>query len=158
MALKAWTRYILYFANLHGQERKRTNFWGAGGVVREFIELLYPHALAPVKVTRNETATSLTGKNIKNDFLHIFLPSVDSLHELAKQLTPSIFFTMLESTVLSEIISEVHVRVRVSYSSAPITFQELSEGEQQLLTVLGLLKFTGVKILFFFYSTSPTLI
>lgn len=124
---------------------KADQFWGAGGVVREFIELLYPHALAPVKVTRNETATSLTGKNIKNDFLHIFLPSVDSLHELAKQLTPSIFFTMLESTVLSEIISEVHVRVRVSYSSAPITFQELSEGEQQLLTVLGLLKFTGGK-------------
>jgi predicted ATPase len=123
---------------------KQDKFWGADGVVRDFIELLYPHALAPVKITRNED-TSLTGKNIKNDFIHIFLPSVDSLHELAKQLTPSIFFKMLESTVLSEIIAEVHIRVKVAYAENPITFQELSEGEQQLLTVLGLLKFTGGK-------------
>ncbi|HBC8647326.1 TPA: AAA family ATPase [Citrobacter koseri] len=123
---------------------KEDRFWGADGVVREFIDLLYPHALAPVKVTRNED-TSLTGKNKKNDFIHIFLPSVETLHEIAKQLTPSIFFKMLESTVLSEIISEVHVRVKVTYAQNPITFQELSEGEQQLLTVLGLLKFTGGK-------------
>lgn len=126
------------------EKDKEDRFWGADGVVRDFIELLYPHALAPVKVTRNED-TSLTGKNKKNDFIHIFLPSVESLHELAKQLTPSIFFKMLESTVLSEIISEVHIRVEVASSKEPITFKELSEGEQQLLTVLGLLKFTGGK-------------
>ena len=123
---------------------KEDLFWGADGVVRDFLELLYPHALAPVKIARNEDI-SLTGKNKKNDFLHIFLPSVETLHEIAKQLTPSIFFKMLESTVLSEIISEVHIRVKVSYAQDPITFQELSEGEQQLLTVLGLLKFTGGK-------------
>ncbi|EML1936005.1 AAA family ATPase [Providencia rettgeri] len=123
---------------------KEDRFWGADGVVRNFIDLLYPHALAPVKITRNED-TSLTGKNKKNDFIHIFLPSVETLHEIAKQLTPSIFFKMLESTVLSEIISEVHIRVKVTYAQNPITFQELSEGEQQLLTVLGLLKFTGGK-------------
>ncbi len=123
---------------------KEDRFWGADGVVRDFIELLYPHALAPVKVKRNEE-TSLTGKNKKNDFIHIFLPSAEALHELAKQLTPSIFFKMLESTVLSEIISEVHIRVKVTSTPDPITFQELSEGEQQLLTVLGLLKFTGGK-------------
>ncbi|KKY63300.1 chromosome segregation protein SMC [Morganella morganii] len=123
---------------------KEDRFWGAEGVVRRFIDLLYPHALAPVKVTRNED-TSLTGKNKKNDFIHIFLPSVETLHEIAKQLTPSIFFKMLESTVLSEIISEVHIRVKVTHAKNPITFQELSEGEQQLLTILGLLKFTGGK-------------
>nr|WP_290701171.1 ATP-binding protein [Halomonas sp. UBA3074] len=126
------------------EKDKEDTFWGADGVVRDFIELLYPHALAPIKATRNESS-SLTGKKDKNDFIHIFLPSVDSLHEIAKQLTPSIFFKMLESTVLSEIISEVHIRVKVTYSHNPITFKELSEGEQQLLTVLGLLKFTGGK-------------
>ncbi|MUK37242.1 AAA family ATPase [Aliivibrio fischeri] len=125
---------------------KNDVFWGATGVVRDFIERLMPHALAPVKVTRtDEDLTSLTGKRQRNDFVHIFLPSVKCLHDLAKELTPSIFFKMLESTVLSKIISEVHIRVKTTYSSAPITFQELSEGEQQLLTVLGLLKFTGGK-------------
>lgn len=123
---------------------KNDKFWGANGVVRDFIELLYPHALAPVKINRNED-TSLTGKKKINEFIHLFLPSAHSLHEFAKHLTPSIFFKMLESTVLSEIISQVHIRVKVTYAEKPITFQELSEGEQQLLTVLGLLKFTGGK-------------
>jgi len=50
---------------------------------------------------------------------------------------------MLESTLLSEIISEVSIRVKVTGTLEPLTFRELSEGEQQLLTVLGLLKFTG---------------
>ncbi len=37
------------------------------------------------------------------------------------------------------------MRVRVSSCEEPLRFRELSEGEQQLLTVLGLLKFTGGK-------------
>jgi hypothetical protein len=51
----------------------------------------------------------------------------------------------LESTLLSEIISEVRVRVKVRNVEQALSFRELSEGEQQLLTVLGLLKFTGGK-------------
>lgn len=119
-------------------------FWGADGVVRDFLNLLYPQALAPVKVTRNEN-TSLTGKHIKNEFIHLFLPDLESLQNFAGNLRPDIFFKMLESTLLSEIISEVHIRVNVISSDTPLTFNELSEGEQQLLTVLGLLKFTGGK-------------
>jgi len=119
-------------------------FWGADGVVREFLELLYSNVIAPVKVVRNEE-TSLTGKNIKNEFLHLFLPDLASLQKFAGNLQPDIFFKMLESTLLSELISEVNIRVNVLSSDKPLTFSELSEGEQQLLTVLGLLKFTGGK-------------
>ena len=119
-------------------------FWGASGVVREFLDVIYPHTLAPLKITRQE-ATSLTGNNIKNEFLHLYLPDVITLREFAKGLSQDVFFKMLESTLLSEIISEVSVRVKVVSSEQPLTFRELSEGEQQLLTVLGLLKFTGGK-------------
>ena len=107
---------------------------------------LMPHALAPVKITRtDDDLTSLTGKRHKNEFVHIFLPTEKCLHEVAKDLTPSIFFKLLESSELSQIIAEVNIRVHATFSPEPITFQELSEGEQQLLTVLGLLKFTGDK-------------
>lgn len=123
-------------------KKKNELFWGASGVVREFLDTLYPHVLAPVKVTRKED-TSLTGSNINNEFFHLFLPSLGKLREFAKGLSPDVFFKMLESTLLSEIISEVSVRVKVASSEEPLTFRELSEGEQQLLTVLGLLKFTG---------------
>lgn len=117
-------------------------FWGADGVVREFLDRLYPLALAPVRVRRPET-TSLTGQGVKNEFLHLFLSDLTSLQNFARDLSPDVFFKMLESTLLSEIISEVRVTVSVEFSDAPLSFRELSEGEQQLLTVLGLLKFTG---------------
>jgi len=119
-------------------------FWGAYGVVRKFLDELIPYALAPLKITRGED-TTLTGSQIKNEFFHLFLPDVNSLRAFAKDLSPDEFFKMLESTLLSELISEVSVRVKVRSSDESLTFRELSEGEQQLLTVLGLLKFTGGK-------------
>lgn len=125
-------------------KNKKELFWGADGVVREFLDALYPHCLAPVKITRNEDI-KLTSGNITNEFFHLFLPDVETLRDFAKDLAPDTFFKMLESTLLSEIISEVRVRVKVTSSDSPLSFSELSEGEQQLLTVLGLLKFTGGK-------------
>jgi len=126
-----------------GWARKKGElFWGARGVVWRFLDELIKHTLSPIKVTRQEDV-SLTGSNVRNEFLHLFLPSVDALRDFARDLSPDELFKMLESTLLSEIISEVSIRVKVVSSEEPLTFRELSEGEQQLLTVLGLLKFTG---------------
>lgn len=136
-------------------KNKKELFWGAEGVVRDFLELLFPHCLAPVKVTRSEDV-GLTGSDIKNDFFHLFMPNVDALRDFARGLTPDVFFKMLESTLLSEIISEVSVRVKISTSDQPLSFRELSEGEQQLLTVLGLLKFTGGKDTLFLLDEPDT--
>ncbi|HIF6264936.1 AAA family ATPase [Raoultella ornithinolytica] len=119
-------------------------FWGARGVVRRFLDELIKYTLSPVKITRQED-TSLTGSNIRNEFFHLFLPDQYALRDFARDLSADELFKMLESTLLSEIISEVSIRVKVSSSEEPLTFRELSEGEQQLLTVLGLLKFTGGK-------------
>lgn len=117
-------------------------FWGSGGVVREFLERLLPEALAPLKVTRNEDV-SLTGRPIENEFFHLFLPDLEALRAVAGSLSPDVFFKMSESMLLSDILAEVRVRVKVRYADGALSFRELSEGEQQLLTVLGLLKFTG---------------
>jgi len=125
-------------------KQKGELFWGARGVVRRFLDELIQHTLSPIKVSRQED-TSLTGSNIRNEFFHLFLADVNALREFAKDLSADELFKMLESTLLSEIISEVSIRVKVSSSKVPLTFSELSEGEQQLLTVLGLLKFTGGK-------------
>lgn len=125
-------------------KKKGELFWGARGVVRRFLDELIKHTLSPIKVMRQED-TTLTGSNIRNEFFHLFLPDVNALRDFAKDLSPDELFKMLESTLLSEIISEVSIRVKVTSSKDPLTFRELSEGEQQLLTVLGLLKFTGGK-------------
>jgi predicted ATPase len=125
-------------------DKQKELFWGATGVVREFLEKVFPESLAPIKITRNEDV-GLTGKGVPNEFFHLFLPDRDALRSVAGNLNPDEFFKMLESTLLSEIISEVRVRVKVRNVEQALSFRELSEGEQQLLTVLGLIKFTGGK-------------
>ncbi len=52
------------------------------------------------------------------------------------------FFKALESTYISKILSEVRIRLQRRNSDGSLTFRDLSEGEQQLLMVLGLLRFT----------------
>lgn len=127
-----------------GERNSNEIFWGARGAVRKFLDLLYEEVLAPIKVERNEDL-GLIQKNIKNEFLHLFLPEVASLKKFASGLSPNQLFKMFESTLLSEILSEVNIRIKIRLSDDSVTFRELSEGEQQLLIVLGLLKFTADK-------------
>ena len=44
-----------------------------------------------------------------------------------------------------DLIDEVRIRVKLKKNDGSVTFRELSEGEQQLLTVLGLLQFTSAE-------------
>lgn len=75
--------------------------------------------------------------------MYLFIPSQEKLKKLAKIYGNNReFFKVLESTYISELIHEVRIKVRMKNLDGSITFKELSEGEQQLLTVLGLLKFT----------------
>ncbi|MEZ8474478.1 AAA family ATPase [Vibrio toranzoniae] len=119
---------------------KKDLFWGARGVVREFLDRLLPHSLGVIKTERAES-TSLTGKGKDNEFMHVFLPDIYSLKKVARGLGAKNFFKMLESTLLSDLLSSVHIKVRLKNGEV-VSFSELSEGEQQLLTVLGLLEFT----------------
>lgn len=119
-------------------------FWGARGVVRKFLDKILPHALAPTRVEGYESSGFLAKQN-KNEFLHLRIPSAEKLMLVAKGLTADKFFKMLESTLLSELLSEIRIQVKVKNVEELLSFKELSEGEQQLLTLLGLLKFTGGK-------------
>jgi hypothetical protein len=78
--------------------------------------------------------------------LYLFLPNATTL-ESVYQLYGNqyAFFTALESTHLSKLLGEVRTRVRMTEAAGggEITYRDLSEGEQQLLLVLGLLKFTA---------------
>lgn len=111
-------------------KNKGDTFWGARGVVRQFLDLLLPNSYGVVS----------TGAD--NEFAHLFLPDLASLNNTARGLGPKNFFKMLESTLLSDLISSVHVKV-VLNNDEIVSFSELSEGEQQLLTVFGLLQFTA---------------
>jgi predicted ATPase len=116
-------------------------FWNARGVVRDFLSRLYDIALAPIEVSRR-ISTSIWNKETLQ-FKYLFVQDIEALRRLVGDQAPAQFFRDLESTYVSELIEEVRIRVRLKKNDGCVTFKELSEGEQQLLTVLGLLRFTA---------------
>lgn len=125
-----------------GDKHAKADFWGARGVVRIFLDSLYTYALAPIKETASFEEDI---KTVKKEVTYLYLKDQDKLQEFAAQYGNNIeFFKHLESTYISDLIQEVRIKVRKTDGTI-ITFNELSEGEQQLLMVLGLLKFTHSK-------------
>jgi predicted ATPase len=116
-------------------------FWNARGVVRDFLSRLYDIALAPVDISRR-VSTSIWNKQTLQ-FKYLYVKDIAALRRLVGNQAPAEFFRDLESTYVSELIEEVRIRVRLKKNDGSVTFRELSEGEQQLLTVLGLLRFTA---------------
>lgn len=118
-----------------------SRFWYARGVVSEFLAKIYDISLAPLRLTRRIDQT-LWNKEYK-EFLYLYVKDLEALKKTAVGLTPRQYFQNLESTYVSELIEEVRIKVKLRRNDGSITFKELSEGEQQLLTVLGLLRFTA---------------
>lgn len=116
-------------------------FWNARGVVSNFLSRLYDVALAPIEVSRR-VSTSIWNKTTLT-FKYLYVKDIAALRRLVGEQAPAEFFRDLESTYVSELIEEVRIRVRLKKNDGSVTFRELSEGEQQLLTVLGLLRFTA---------------
>lgn len=116
-------------------------FWNARGIVKDFLSRLYDIALAPIEVNR-QVSTSIWNKTTLQ-FKYLYVKDIDALRRLVGNQAPGQLFRDLESTYVSELIEEVRIRVRLKKNDGSVTFRELSEGEQQLLTVLGLLRFTA---------------
>lgn len=119
-------------------------FWNARGVVQQFLDRLYGISLAPMRI--EQIVSTGLGSRKKQEFLYLFIKDAEVLSTLAQDYdTPSDFFASLESTYLSEVISDVRIKMRIRNHDGSLTFRELSEGEQQLFMVLGLLRFTREK-------------
>lgn len=120
-------------------------FWNAVGEVRDFLDHLYTVATAPMRLSRRIQVD--LAKNPSVESLYLFLRDAKALEEVYSSFYKNqyAFFTALESTHISKLLGEVRTRVRVKSSEGErsITYRDLSEGEQQLLLVLGLLKFTA---------------
>jgi restriction endonuclease S subunit/predicted ATPase len=119
------------------------DFWGAKGIMRRVMEKLRDYAVAPM-VLKQKVAD---GYRLPNEELYyFFIPDLQSLQAFAAEyINARSFFLALESTDFSELIYDLKIQVRVKAiknSDSLVTFRELSEGEQQLLMVLGLMRFT----------------
>lgn len=137
---------VLFILNKPDWKSKEgdSRFWNAKGVVQPFLNRLYNASLAPMKKTF--TLPHPMKKNgEKTDALFLYLKNLDALKIVGSETSDKDFFKLLESIYFSNLIYEVRIRVKISNKNGSdeyLTFRELSEGEQQLLTVLGLLRFT----------------
>lgn len=118
------------------------DFWGAKGPVRDLMETFKSFSLAPI--SRKITIKPDFRTSEERDVVHLFLPDVFALRGLASiyGTDPKALFQALDTMRLSGLIQDFRVRVRVKGAAGPIHTRQLSEGEQQLLTVLGLMRFT----------------
>ncbi|BEV07295.1 AAA family ATPase [Methylophilus sp. DW102] len=116
-------------------------FWYAKGAFQTFTDRLWRHAIGPI---RNEETVpkDFRDRTEEQERLYLYIKDKSTLKELMYPGEDEThFFAHLEGLHLCDLVDEV--RVTVDHSKAGlIRFDQLSEGEQQLLTVLGLLHFT----------------
>ena len=112
-------------------------FWGAEGVVGDLLDRLYARCVAPLLLRGRK------GRRRSFEHLYLFLPNKGALQEFGDSYSSGReFFKALDSLHLADLVEDVRARVVIEGVDDSLTFRELSEGEQQLLMVLGLLRFT----------------
>lgn len=119
-------------------------FWYArGNVVSEFLDKLWQVAWAPIEQEATQQI-DFRGRTEKQKQLYLYVPSHSKLKQLGELVggTDS-FFRYAEGAYIGDLIEEVRITVkkRDEYGGA-VSFTQLSEGELQMLTVLGLMRIT----------------
>ncbi|WP_437826364.1 AAA family ATPase [Sorangium sp. So ce1153] len=116
-------------------------FWYARGAFKGFLERVWRRSLAPIR--NNETVErDVRRQGESTERLYLFIKNESELAGLKEDGDDSkALFGYLESLFLCDLIDEVRVTVERT-DGTRVKFSQMSEGEQQLLTVLGLLLFT----------------
>ncbi len=120
-------------------------FWYArGNVVDEFLDKLWKVAWAPIEHTESKLI-DFRGRKETQKQLYLFVPNKEKLTELGELVgSPNSFFRYAEGAYIGDLIDEVRITVKKrDESSGNISFSQLSEGELQMLTVLGLMRITS---------------
>ena len=116
-------------------------FWYARGAFKGFLDRLWQRSMAPIR--NSETVDrDVRRKAESTERLYLFIKNEEELAKLKDEGADSkTLFGYLESLFLCDLIDEVRVTVERT-DGTHVKFTQMSEGEQQLLTVLGLLLFT----------------
>lgn len=128
-------------ASAHSRPKGNEFFWGARGNFSDFMERLRAASLAPIR-NLEVTESDVRGRSQTSERLYLYIKDRESLDKIRLPFeTPKLLFNHLESMYLSDLIEEIRVVGRREDGSL-VRFDQLSEGEQQLVAVFGLLLFT----------------
>lgn len=136
--------------------------FGSTGVVKNLIHYLYNNvAFAPMRDTVKLKARLWEKKAHKTgvDVVHLYINDFKKISEYVKEnkWDGFKFFHTLNTAYVSQLLTKEGIKVRVKKTYADrILFKDLSEGEQQLLTVLGLMRFTHTEEALFILDEPDT--
>lgn len=119
-------------------------FWYArGNVVSEFLDKLWQVSWAPIEQEATKQI-DFRGRTEKQKQLYLFVPSQEKLKHLGELVgSTDSFFRYAEGAYIGDLIEEVRITVKKrDEHGGKVSFTHLSEGELQMLTVLGLMRIT----------------
>lgn len=120
-------------------------FWYArGGFVSEFLDKLWQVAWAPIQDEASKVV-DFRGRRERQKQLYLYVPSQEKLRQLGELVgSPDSFFRYAEGAYIGDLIEEVRITVKKrDEHGGNVSFTQLSEGELQMLTVLGLMRITS---------------
>ena len=110
----------------------------------EFLSKLWELATAPIDHTE-EKLIDFRGRTEPQELLYLFLKDRETLLRLKDETgtgDSSRFFQYIEGSYIADLLDDVRIFVKHKTADDVISFEQLSEGELQLLTVLGLMRIT----------------
>lgn len=126
-------------------EQGDPRFWYArGNVVSEFLDKLWQVSWAPIQHEESKLV-DFRGRRERQKQLFMYVPTPEKLKELGELVgTPQSFFRYAEGAYIGDLIDEVRITVKKKDEhGGKVSFTQLSEGELQMLTVLGLMRITS---------------
>jgi len=133
-------------------------FWNLKGKVDKVLTRFYNHQIDNGSEPVNYPNDKEDDRSFVREFL---LFNSINFREFSKTISdyyehPVDFFDALESTTIVDILNSITLKVVKKDIDHPIAFNQMSEGEQQLMTVLGLILITGNKDCLFLLDEPDT--
>lgn len=134
--------------------------WGAGGRPGRAARLVRDHAFFPMHLT-DRAKDDYRSKGRREERMALFLRNADAFGSFADRFPGELeLFEELESIDISDLYRWVQLWVtrddEASDAAGDVSYGELSEGERQLLMVLGLIWITRGKRTLFFLDEPDT--
>lgn len=132
-------------------------FWGASGRPGRAARLVRQQAFFPMAVNQRASDDYRSKGKDENQYA-IYLRNEDALSAFAKKFSGDLeLFEELESIDISDLYRWVQVWVkRIGSEDGDVSYGEMSEGERQLLTVLGLIRLSRSKRTLFLLDEPDT--
>lgn len=127
-------------------EQQAETLWGAKGLAGDFVRRLQETAFLPIPLQGSEIDDYRQNARTESQYA-CFVRDRQALANLANIYRDERdFFTALEAADISDLIRRLTVWVyRKDDNSGDIGFEDLSDGERQLLMVLGMIRISGGK-------------